>query len=270
MAFVTDLPAELQQLIHHAAQVAGILWDRGWAERNAGNISARLGIVGWNPPTESRGKNWPLVRPAVELEGDLLLVSAAGSRMRDLARDPAGSLGIIRITEGGAAVQPVWFGQDEYRPTSELASHVAIHAFLKEQVPAERVVLHTHPNALVALTHNPRFQDADSLNRMLWSMHTEVVVNVPEGAGYIPFVLPGSVELGAATIPALKKHRVVIWQKHGTLAVGPDPHSAFDLVDTLEKAARIWLDCRAAGFDPEGLSPLEVQEIARAFPPPQR
>ena len=52
---------------------------------------------------------------------------------------------------------------------------------------------------------------------------------------------------------------------HGCLAVARDPGTAFDLVDTLNKAARMYLACRAAGFEPRGLSAEELADLVAAF-----
>jgi rhamnulose-1-phosphate aldolase len=55
---------------------------------------------------------------------------------------------------------------------------------------------------------------------------------------------------------------VAVWQYHGCLAVGNDVIEAFDLIDTVNKAARIYLLCRAAGHRPDGLGPDELTELA--------
>jgi rhamnulose-1-phosphate aldolase len=49
------------------------------------------------------------------------------------------------------------------------------------------------------------------------------------------------------------------------VAVGRDLFEAFDLVDTADKAAEIYLLCRGAGQEPQGLSPEQLAELARRF-----
>jgi rhamnulose-1-phosphate aldolase len=72
-------------------------------------------------------------------------------------------------------------------------------------------------------------------------MHTETAFFIPEGVGYVGMEIPGSQELAKATLKSLKNHKVVVWEKHGCLAVGKDVHDAFDRIDLMAKAARIYL-----------------------------
>ena len=96
-------------------------------------------------------------------------------------------------------------------------------------------------------------------------MHPEVKVFLPEGVGFAPYRCPGSSELAAATVEALRDHRLCLWEKHGCVAVGPDVVEAFDLIDTADKAAEIYLLCRGAGHEPQGLSPEQLDELTRRF-----
>jgi rhamnulose-1-phosphate aldolase len=64
-----------------------------------------------------------------------------------------------------------------------------------------------------------------------------------------------------ASIESLRSHKVVLWEKHGVLSIGDDVGQAFDRIDILAKAAKIFLTCRNAGFMPEGLSSRQIEEI---------
>ena len=79
------------------------------------------------------------------------------------------------------------------------------------------------------------------LNEILLKMHTETAFFLPEGIGYVGMEVPGSHELAKATLKSLKNHKVILWEKHGCLAVGQDVHEAFDRIDIIAKAARIYL-----------------------------
>jgi rhamnulose-1-phosphate aldolase len=81
----------------------------------------------------------------------------------------------------------------------------------------------------------------------------------------VDYILPGTLEQGLATAARLDDHRVALWQKHGVVAVGSTLDVAFDLIDTLNKSAQIYLSCRAAGFEAEGLSDDEVARLRAAF-----
>jgi rhamnulose-1-phosphate aldolase len=123
-------------------------------------------------------------------------------------------------------------------------------------------VLHSHPTELIAITHLPALTQ-ERLNRMLWSMTPETVVFAPEGVALLPYLPPGSTEMGAATASAVVRHQLVLWDKHGAAAVGDDLVEAFDLLDTINKSAALHLACRAAGFQPRGLSEQQIAALRR-------
>ena len=77
---------------------------------------------------------------------------------------------------------------------------------------------------------------------------------------------PGSEDLAIATERVvLEGHKVAVWQFHGCLALGAGPADAFDRIDTANKAARVALQCRAAGHRVGGLGPSELAELERIF-----
>ena len=96
-------------------------------------------------------------------------------------------------------------------------------------------------------------------------MIPECRVIVPRGIGIIPYQLPGSMDLAKATIKELDKHDVVLWEKHGILAVGDDIIECFDAIDTLSKSAQIYLYARQAGFEPEGMTDTQLDDLVPAF-----
>jgi len=73
---------EMKNIILELADVAGFLWDRRWAERNAGNISVNI----TSPfPRQGIGQVLNLSFSATprtypELSGQLLLITSTGSR----------------------------------------------------------------------------------------------------------------------------------------------------------------------------------------------
>jgi rhamnulose-1-phosphate aldolase len=56
-----------------------------------------------------------------------------------------------------------------------------------------------------------------------------------------------------------------MWEKHGVCAVGENIMEAFDMVDTLSKSAQIYLTAKSMGFEPEGTTPQQMQELKEAF-----
>ena len=255
--------------LEKTTELSGYLWDKGWAERNAGNLSidvTDLVAAEGSCAAELTRRQLPFAYP--KLAGRLFLVTGSGHRFRDLAHDAAHHACVLWLSDDGRAFQLIWGGEDDvhFRPTSEFPAHLRVHEFLRERGAAERVVLHTHPTELIVLTHLPEYQNEVALNRVLWGAHPEVKVTVPRGVGLAPYIVPGSEELALATVAALRRdHPVAVWPMHGIVAVGRDVMEAFDLIDTLNKAAQIILLARGAGGFAAGLSDAQLAELVRAF-----
>jgi len=204
-----------------------------------------------------------LPEPYPELAGHLFYITGTGQRMRDVAKGPLEFGALVRISADGSCYGIV--SEKNVKPTSELPSHLEIHNHLKRSGSSKTAVLHTHPTELIALTHCPPFLDPKHLTHMLWSMIPETRVLVPKGVGIVPYVLTGTTAMAEATLKQLEKHDVVLWEKHGALALGDDILQSFDLIDTLTKSACIYLAAKTAGFEPQGLSQSQMDELARAF-----
>lgn len=256
---------EIQSELNKIAEVAGYLWQRNWAEANGGNISVNLTRFADKEilVLPSPGRGVALAEEVPAIADNIFYVTGTGKRMRDVACSPLDFGAIIRVTVDGKRFEII--SEKALKPTSEMPSHLSIHNFLKVKNTGYNVVLHTHPTELIALTHCPPFLDSAHLSRTLWSMIPETRVLIPKGLGVVPYVLTGTPELAHATISCLEKHDVIMWEKHGCLAVGEDILHCFDLIDTLTKSARIYLDARMAGFEPQGLTDSQLDELARAF-----
>ncbi len=247
------------------AEVAGYLWEKGWAERNGGNISVNVTEF----LTGDEKKLPPLVGPVDLMEavpflaGHVFYVTGTGKRMRYVAKDPFANGSIIRVAPDGRSYDII--ASYPVPPTSELPSHLMMHDFVRSQGRDNKVVLHTHPTELVGLTHCTPFMDPEHLTWRLWAMIPECRIIVPRGVGIVPYEIPGTVELARATIKQLKSHDVVMWEKHGILAVGEDIIECFDAIDTLNKSAQIYLSARMAGHDPEGMTIKQLNDLVPAF-----
>lgn len=244
---------ELKKTIRDLGEVGQWLWMKGWAEQNAGNISVDVS---------------DLVDPLAPARR-CLLVTVAGSRMRDIKKAPEKNLMLIRLLKTGRGYRVLWGGADGRKsPTSELSSHLTVHAWLRQRRMSQKVFLHTHPTHLIALTHLKKYAGSSkALNDLLVSVHPEVVISLPEGLGLAPYRRPGSKGLSAATIAELERHRVVVWEKHGCAAIGNDIYQAFDLIDLAEKAAGIYLLCRASAHQFQGLNIRQIRNLKNTFKP---
>ena len=265
MSILDNRPA-LRAEIDKVAEVAGYLWQKGWAERNGGNIT--INISEWADdgmkalPAISEPKAIGKTLP--HLKGCWFYCKGTGRRMRDLARDPMGNGSIIRILPDCAHYEIV--ADNPVMPTSELPSHLAVHDYLLAKGSPYRASLHTHPIELVALTHRREWLRKDAATRMLWSMIPETKAFCPRGLGMVPYMLPSSIELAEATIRAIDgDYDVVMWEKHGVFAVDVDVMDAFDQVDVLNKAAQIYMASKNMGFEPEGMSEAQMKELSDVF-----
>ena len=248
-------------VLEQIAEAAGYMWMQHWAEANAGNITLNVTSILDSAKLPLAARKVELPRAYPSLAGQLILATVTGSRMRDVSLDPAAGCMLLRIEDGGKAFSVLAAFNASGRPTSELASHLLIHEMLLETGSKLRTVVHTHPPELVALTHAAETQPEGWLNDALWAAHAEVKIFFPGGVGHVPYIMPGSEALAEATVEALRSHPVVVWARHGALALGENALDAFDALDTLNKAADIWLTCRAAGVEPTHLSAPELAEL---------
>lgn len=254
----------LQQELDHVAEVAGYLWQKGWAERNAGNISINV-----TPFIIEEDKKLPalasyeLPRPLPELANEIFYVTGTGRRMRDVAKNPLKQGSIVRIAADGKSYDII--AEENIKPTSELPSHLCIHRSFKQKGNGYRLVLHTHPTDLLAMTHIAELNQSEALTKVLWAMHPETFIVVPKGVGVVPYEVPGSLALADLTLQELDKHDFVAWEKHGFLGVGADLLETFDLIDTLSKSAQAYFYCRQAGFEPQGLTDQQIEGLVEPF-----
>ncbi|MBR1401367.1 MAG: rhamnulose-1-phosphate aldolase [Prevotella sp.] len=255
----------LKQEIEKIAEVAGYLWQNGWAERNGGNITVNITKFVDDDirkmPAISEVK--PIGAALPLLKGNYFYCKGTGKRMRDLARWPMDNGSVIRILDDCASY--VIIADNLVQPTSELPSHLTVHNHLIEKGSRYNATVHTHPIELVAMSHNREMLGKDVLTIILWSMIPETKAFCPLGLGIIPYQLPGSVELAEATLKELDDYDVVLWEKHGVFAQGLDVMDAFDQIDVLSKAAKIYIDAKCMGFTPEGMSDEQLKEMTVAF-----
>ncbi|HTY00390.1 MAG TPA: rhamnulose-1-phosphate aldolase [Bacteroidota bacterium] len=259
------LPQSLEPVLDDVVEIAGYLWDRGWTERSAGNLSVDVTdiIKGGRDP-----RSVVTVFPGIafpEVCQRAFLVPAAGSRMRDVARHPDKHLGLIRIAPDCSGYRLLWGDDKRFVPSAELPTYLRIHQTFLVRHQDSRAVLHAHPEALIAMTQMAEFKDEYRLNSVLWGMNPETTKVVPNGVGLVHYLRSGTGELAQATVRALENHSVVLWEKHGCFAVGKTLGDAFDVIDTLEKSARIFFRVKSTGRTPEGLTNDQLQELRLAF-----
>lgn len=224
-------------------------WAQGWHERNGGNASYRLtseDVAAARSLLRYDARAWTSLDVDVPaLSGEAFLVTATGSFMRNVADDPASTLGIVEVSEAGDAYRVLCGFDGGGHPTSEFAGHLLIHAArMQASGGAARVVYHAHPASVIALTHVLPL-DAGAFSRALWGAMTECVMVFPEGVGVVGCEVPGSLELARASAVQMQRRRAVVWAFHGLLSTGDTFDDAFGRMHAIVKAADIVVAVRS-------------------------
>lgn len=265
---ISRCPA-LKSILDETRGVAALLWEKGWAERNAGNLSVDVtGHVSGCDLGPTPGIQGRLEFTYPVLADRFFLVTGSGRRFREVAEEPAVNTCILQISKDGSAYSLVWGGGagPDFKPTSEFPAHLRIHEHLRKSDAVEIAVLHTHPNDLIALTHLPEYRSEADLNSVLWCIHPEVKVNLPKGVGFVPYAIPGTEALAVATVQGFERgYSVVLWEIHGVVAKAKSPMEGFDLIDIANKAASLVLMCRSVGHIPTGLSKEQLEALTKEF-----
>ena len=260
----------LEREIGQIAEVAGYLWQKGWAERNGGNITVNI-----TEYVDDEIKALPAISEVKQigctlpnLKNCYFYCKGTGKRMRDLARWPMENGSIIRILDDCASY--VIVADNPVNPTSELPAHLSLHDYLIATGTDYKAAIHTHPIELVAMSHNPRFLDSKEITRVLWSMIPETLAFAPLALGVVPYEMPSSIALADATLEQVKNnYDAVLWEKHGVTCVGPDVMQAFDVIDVLNKSANIYMCAKNMGFEPDGMTDAAMTEIQEVFKLPK-
>lgn len=258
------LPVEVKKELDKISKVAGYLWQREWAERNAGNISMNLTSFFKKEDIVEQTKNTEFIPFDFPkgTEGFVLFITGTGCYLRSLIDSIEEAACILYINEDATAYTIIWGGEREgFGPTCELISHASIHLFNSEHNPTHLAIVHTHPIELIVMSHHPLFNNEAELNRQLWMMCPEIKVFVPKGVHCTPYALSSTSALAEVTIEAFKTRNISLWEKHGATATGEDVEKAWDYLDVANKGAKLLLTAWSAGFKPAGLSDEQLTEL---------
>lgn len=228
--------------VQEMIKTASNMYRLGWDERNGGNISL---LVGEKEAGEFLNLNKvirtiPTGFDAKPLIGKIFIVTGTGKYFKNVADDPESCLGIIRIAEDGTTAELLWGYSDGGKFTSELPAHLMSHMARLEVDSENRVVMHSHPTNTLAMNYVHEL-DEKKFTHTLWEMCTECIVVFPDGVGVLPWMLCGTNSIGEATAEKMKEFRLVIWGMHGIYAAGKNMDETFGLIETVEKAAQIYM-----------------------------
>ncbi len=252
--------------IKEMIEVTTNLYNHGWDERNGGNVSYLLDkseVIDYLDPTKIV-RNIPIPFDGEDLKGRYFVVTGSGKYFKNVQNDPACNLGVIRVAEDGQSVDLLWGYTDGGVPTSELPSHLMTHISRLSVDPTNRIVMHCHATHLLAMTFSHEL-DEKKFTKTLWQMCTECLVVFPEGVSILPWLIPGSIEIGKATAEKMKTTRLVIWPQHGVYGAGRNMDEVYGLIETAEKAAQVYTYVMAQGGIKQTLSVENLQRLADAF-----
>lgn len=226
------------------------MYRLGWDERNGGNISQLLDPmeVAEYLDLDASLRRIPLQFDASSLAGRIFIVTGTGKYFKNVKKNPEENLGILRIAENGREAELLWGFSSGGAPTSEFPTHLMSHAARLKADPEHRVVMHCHPVNTIALSFVCP-ADEREITRTLWGMCTECIVVFPDGVGLVPWMVAGTNAIAEATARKITDRRLVLWAQHGIFGVGHNPDEAFGLIETVEKAAEIYMK----------IAPLEIK-----------
>jgi rhamnulose-1-phosphate aldolase len=252
-----------EHLIKAVTRVTLDMWDKGWIEANAGNISVRLDEQEKASLTENTKGEWvDLSAQFPNLANDVFLISGRDKFLRNIEFAPMETFGFIRLNDKGSAYTIVGGFTKGAVPTSELFAHLCSHSLIKDS--SRRIIIHNHATNLVTLTFVEELT-TERLSKLLWQMQTESIAAFPKGIEFIPWLMPGSIEIGAETAKALQKRSLAVWQYHGVFGTGKDPDEAMGRIHVAEKAAQIYLMARSAGGVKTFLSDKQLLAVAECL-----
>ncbi|MGI5958208.1 MAG: rhamnulose-1-phosphate aldolase [Massiliimalia sp.] len=241
------------------------LYRLGWDERNGGNVSVMI-------PEEEVAeyldvnkviRHIPMEFDGSPVAGKIFIVTGTGKYFKNVMDDPETNLGIIRVAADGKGVDLLWGYADGGRPTSELPAHLMTHIERLKVDPNHRVVLHTHATNVIAMTFVHDLDERE-FTRTLWQMCTECMVVFADGVSVLPWMLCGTDEIGRITAEKMKEFRLVVWGMHGIFGTGTSIDEAFGLVETVEKAAEIYMKIAHLPIK-QTITDDQLWEIADAF-----
>ncbi len=166
--------------------------------------------------------------------GDIVLVSGTGSWVPSLTSD---RVSIVRFSDGEVL--------NGVKPSMESVFHLGV---MRER-PEVNCVLHFQsPYATAVACMKTLPED--------FNVTAEVPIHVGREIPAIPYFRPGSPELAAHVVEAMKDHNSVLLRKHGQVVCGADFNQAF------ERAMFFEMACRIVVLNRDNTDPLTTEEIS--------
>lgn len=239
------------------------MWDKGWDESNGGNISCLLTAeeVSSIKNLSKEGRVIEVANIPQTMLGKYMAITATRSQFRTVKDKPATDIGIIKIIETGYEILAGFEGGGQ--ATSEFYMHLLSHEARLKVDPRHRVVVHNHASYATALSLVVEPNDK-AYTLPLWKVLTESIVVFPDGVGVLPWQLPGTEAIGRATADKLAASRIVVWAFHGILATGSSFQDCFGLIETVDKAAKMYMETLSIK-QYDGLTEDNLRDLCKAL-----
>jgi L-fuculose-phosphate aldolase len=187
---------------------------------------------------------------SVRLDAERLLITPTGRRKDELGPDD-----LVVIRSRHARAEGDARSRSGLAPSSDLRIHLAIHATR----PELGAVVHAHLPASMALTLAGESPDPAAL--------PETAMLLPR-LPVLPYGEMGSQDLADHVAASFAGDaggpvEAIILERHGAVAVGPDPVVAVDRLELIEVLCRTWLDAllvRAARAGLDGAAILDTPD----------
>ena len=251
-------------VINEVTAILDLLYKHNWDERNGGNLSYLLLEEEVKTICEDKKikKTFSYDFDMSPLVGKYFLITGTGTYFKNMVKAPEENLGILKVLDNNT-LGLLWGYKNGGAPTSEVPTHLKCHIERLKKDSLHRLVIHSHPTNVICMTHVCPL-DSNYFTEVLWKMQTESIVVFPEGVAVLPWILCGGTKIGVETAKLMAEYRSVIWAQHGIFCTGRTLDEVFGLIETIEKAAEIYM--KIAGLKiKQSITNDNLKEIAKAF-----
>lgn len=256
------------QFIQGFIRVTNDAASMGWHERNGGNLSYRIkpnelaevkGLLSFSKPFN------PIGVTVKNLANEFFVVTGTGRYFSNIMLNPQDNIAIVQLDEKGESFRVVWGLEKGGEPTSEFPTHLMNHSVKFDVTNGEhRVIMHSHPSNTIAMTFVLPLEDK-AFTIALWEMMTECPIIFPDGVGVVPWMVPGGKEIAIATSALMRKYDVAIWAHHGVFCSGSNFDVTYGLMETVEKAAEIFVKVMSMGGKKQTITSDDFRILCKDF-----